>query len=145
MAVRKRLSGGHSLPRSARAIASAAALKLLEQEPAAAAGFGADPFVAWQQWLVARLEELTTALSFQRPELFQAQVRWARSALLARGIDLAHFRSGLVHLREALTDELPEQVRAGCGRLFRSRAGRLRSSAVRRSRRSPAAMKSSAG
>ena len=39
------------LSRSARAIASAAALNLLEKEPAAAAGFGADPFVAWQQWL----------------------------------------------------------------------------------------------
>ena len=32
-----------------------AALQLLEKVPAAAAGFGADPFVAWQQWLVARL------------------------------------------------------------------------------------------
>ena len=84
----------------------------MEKDPAAAAGFGADPFVAWQQWLVARLEELTTALSLQRPELFQAQVRWARSALRARGIDAAHLRGGLVHLREALAEELPEQVRA---------------------------------
>ncbi len=98
------------LSRSARAIASAAALKLLEQEPAAAAGFGADPFVAWQQWLLARIEELNTALSLQRPELFQAQVRWAGVALQARGIDLAYFRRGLLLLREALSEDLPEQA-----------------------------------
>jgi len=99
-----------TLSKAARAIASEAVLNLLEKEPAAAAGFGADPFVAWQQWLVARLEELTTALLLQRPELFQTQVRWACSALLARGINLAHFRSGLVLLRQALAEELSEQA-----------------------------------
>ncbi len=100
------------LSRAVRGIATEATLRLLEKEPAAAAGFGADPFLGWHQWLVARLEELATALSLERPELFQAQVRWARSALSARGIDTALFHRGMVVLREALAEELPEQVRA---------------------------------
>jgi MerR family transcriptional regulator, light-induced transcriptional regulator len=100
------------LSRSARALSSDAALRLLDKDPAAGAGFGNDPFVGWQQWLVARLEEMTAALSLQRSDLFPAQVQWARSALIPRGIDVRHFRDAMLLLRKVLEEELPEQVRS---------------------------------
>ncbi len=100
------------LTKGCRAIAAEAASRLLESEPAAREGFGSDPFASWQCWLSTRVEELASAISLNRPQVFIGQVLWARSALAPRGIDLRHFRRGLVFLGEAMREELPENVRA---------------------------------
>jgi methanogenic corrinoid protein MtbC1 len=43
--------------------------------------------------------------------MFTSQVRWAKTALAARGVSAEHFRAGLSLLKSVLDKELPQQVR----------------------------------
>jgi methanogenic corrinoid protein MtbC1 len=99
------------LMRGSRAIAAESASQLLDSLPRAAAGFGPDPFVTWQGWLAARVEELSAAVGLNRPGLFVEQTHWACSALIARGIDVDVFRAGLECLRKVVEEESPERAR----------------------------------
>jgi len=106
------MSDSHQLAASiirhgARALAGYAVQELLTVMPTAAQGFGDDPFVRWQQWLVARLEELGAALALGRPRLFQTQVQWGRTALEARRLSPQAFRASLEVLAGVLHAELP--------------------------------------
>jgi methanogenic corrinoid protein MtbC1 len=100
------------LKAGARAYAAYASDELLASHPEAKESCGPEPFSAWQGWLAARVEELSAAVSANQPDLFISQVRWARSALAARGVSERHFRAGLTHLKDVLAKELPESARA---------------------------------
>lgn len=100
------------LRNGSRAYAAYAAGELLDAHPEAKKGLAPDPFAAWQGWLAVRVEELAAAVAAERPELFSAQVVWAKGGLVARGMSLEHFRASLVCLRQVLLQELPEQVQA---------------------------------
>ncbi len=96
----------------ARAFAGFAASALLEARgDEANVGLGSDPFSAWQDFLVARIDELAAASAARRPDLFAAQVAWAASLLAARGVASDLVRASLEKLRDVLTDELPAEVR----------------------------------
>jgi methanogenic corrinoid protein MtbC1 len=99
------------LGHSARTLAAYTAGDLLTKAPSAATGFGPAPHAAWQSLLAARIEDLAAALGFDRPLLFAAQVRWAKSLLAARGIDVGNFRLALETLREVAGNELAEELR----------------------------------
>ena len=99
------------LRRSARPLGAYAASELLAREPAAGAGFGADPHAGWQSILSGRVEELAAALSFSQPALFAAQVRWTKAVLAARGIPVDHVRYALEHLGHVIGEELSEELR----------------------------------
>jgi 5-methyltetrahydrofolate--homocysteine methyltransferase len=98
------------LKQGARALAAYAASELLESQPDARAGFEADPLIAWQNWLVERLEELAAAVATEQSAILTRQVEWATAFLVARGFALKHIRSSLEHLRGVLERELPETV-----------------------------------
>jgi len=99
------------LQQGGRALAAYAANELLESRPEAKAGFGADPFSGWRNWLGGRLDELAAAVAAEQPGLFVAQVQWAKAVMAARGFSAEHLRAGLEALRSVLAGELPEEVR----------------------------------
>ncbi|MHC4398916.1 MAG: cobalamin B12-binding domain-containing protein [Planctomycetota bacterium] len=98
------------LKSGARAYAAYASGELLESQPDAKEGFGADPFSAWQSWLSVRVEELAAAAGAEDPGMFTSQVHWAKALLQERGVSAEHFRAGLTSLKGVLAKELPEQV-----------------------------------
>lgn len=84
--------------------------ELLEAHAEAGAGWGPDPFSAWQNCLALRVEELAAAVAAEQPRLFTSQVGWAKAVLMAREVSAEHFRAGLTALRSVLLKELPEPV-----------------------------------
>ena len=64
-------------------------------------------FDLWKSHFEQRLIELSTALTFDRPELFAAGMKWARDSFKARGLPESDLALGLVALEDVLRDELP--------------------------------------
>ena len=98
------------LESSARGLASAAAIRLLEARPDVEASFGDDAFSSWRDHLESRLLELSSALLASEPGLFVNAVRWSRVAFAAREVPKEYVQASLESLREVLAEELPESA-----------------------------------
>jgi methanogenic corrinoid protein MtbC1 len=94
----------------ARALAAYAARDLLETQPGAGTQFGADAFPVWQDWLAARLGELSSAVAARQPRRFTENAREAKAVFESRGVSSDHLRLGLECLRNVLTRELPDEM-----------------------------------
>lgn len=96
------------LANGARSYAAYATDELLSQAGGAEAG---SSFENWQNCLAGRVHELAASVDTERPGLFVAQIQWATSLLVARGVEAVHFEQALQCLRKVLAEELPEQAR----------------------------------
>jgi methanogenic corrinoid protein MtbC1 len=63
----------------------------------------------WRESFVGRLTDLAAAMAAARPEIFVAQVNWARTAFKARGVPISDLVLGLQQLRDTLLGEVPEE------------------------------------
>jgi methanogenic corrinoid protein MtbC1 len=95
------------LETGAAGLGSAAALKLLENEPDASAAFGNEAWSLWKTHFGDQALDLAAALRAGNPELFRTRVRWHRSAFAARQVPENWLRSALQAFREVVADELP--------------------------------------
>jgi MerR family transcriptional regulator, light-induced transcriptional regulator len=96
---------------AARALAGYAASDLLQAQPAAGAEFGVNAFSIWQEWLAARLGELSAAIAARQPQRFTENVRDAVAAWESREISPDHLRLALESLQDVLARELPDAMR----------------------------------
>lgn len=94
-----------------RALAGYAASELLQARPDAAREFGVQAFSAWQDWLAARLGELSAAITARQPERFAENVRDAIAAWESREICPDHLTLALQCLQDVLARELPDAMR----------------------------------
>lgn len=95
------------LNQGSSAFAGFAATEMLQNRPEAAAGLGADPAALWKEWLGERVEELATAVSAKKPQLFTTRVRWATASFIARNVSATNIEFALESLRHVLARELP--------------------------------------
>ena len=80
--------------------------ELLEAHAEAGAGWGPDPFAAWQNCLALRVEELAAAVAAEQPRLFTSQVGWAKAVLVAREVSAEHFQ----HCASPATQKSPKRA-----------------------------------
>lgn len=96
------------LETSASAYAACAASLLLERHPEVGERFAPHAMRDWKTSLTQRVLELSAALGVAEPRLFASRVRWAEQAFRAQERLPEDLRTGLVCLRDALHEELPE-------------------------------------
>ncbi len=89
---------------SAEGFAGLAASRLIEGDPALA---GPGGFDAWRLHLRGQLTALAAAVEDGAPEMFAAQVGWARDSFAAREQSAAVLGTALCRLREVLEESLP--------------------------------------
>jgi methanogenic corrinoid protein MtbC1 len=105
---RQSVAAAELLETSVAGYATAAASRLLEQDASLATRYGVNALGSWKAHFVQRLMELAAALRVGVPETFVARIVWQQKAFIARDVNTADLRAGLVSLREALLAELPE-------------------------------------
>lgn len=96
----------------APSFARAAAELLASQHPALAARYAPQPVLRWSAGFEGRIHDLAAAIEARRPELFSAQVAWAKVSFLARSVPLDDLRVSLTTLEKALLPNVPEDDRA---------------------------------
>jgi methanogenic corrinoid protein MtbC1 len=66
----------------------------------------------WKAHLTQRILELATAVRVDKPGLFARRVNWLRRAMRARGASETDLRTALESIKEALNQELPENLKS---------------------------------
>lgn len=74
--------------------------------------FAPEAFEHWRLHLRQRLFELASAVALSSPELFEMEVRWARTAFTTHDLPLQDLRSSLRALEGELSEELPANARS---------------------------------
>lgn len=64
----------------------------------------------WKAHLVQRILELASAVRVNQPELFARRINWLRKAVRARGSNDADLRAALQSIRDALQEEMPNDL-----------------------------------
>lgn len=93
----------------APALSEIAAAKLVAAHPGLALRYQPLPREKWAHAYRGRLVDLAAALFSERPEIFVAQISWARAAFLARGAPIDDLGDSLAVLRTVLAREVPPE------------------------------------
>lgn len=96
---------------SAHALASDAALRMLERDPGVSDRWGQPAFAHWVENLESRLAILAAALDSGEPDALRRSVAWARVAFHSRNAPEHDLRLSLECLRSVLDADLPPMAR----------------------------------
>lgn len=92
-------------------MAEAASAWLLGHFPDINARYAPTPHECWKESLASRVRDLAEAIAMASPELFCAQVAWAKAAFVARGVPVSDIRASLTALREVAATHVPADDR----------------------------------
>lgn len=93
-----------------RHLSGVAAGRLLEQNASLSTAAGRGAFDLWRLHFQERILELSTALAFDRPELFAAGATWSRQALAARRLPANFFEDAGQVLEEVVREQVPSSA-----------------------------------
>jgi methanogenic corrinoid protein MtbC1 len=98
------------LERSAAGFATAAALRLIEQQPGLEARYAPGAAESWKRHLNQRILELSAAAAVGSADMFINRVVWSRKTFEARELQPEDLEASLVALQDVLSEKLPAEA-----------------------------------
>ena len=99
------------LERSAAGFATAAALRLVEDEPGLAERYAPNAVDSWKSHLTQRILELSAAVAVGSADMFVNRVVWSRKTFEAREMEPKDLEASLVALHAVLAEKLPDNAK----------------------------------
>lgn len=104
------LNSAAALTKKGQEIASTASENLLDSNPEIKKWFTENPIGKWEEYFVDRVRELAESVSAGDPQIFIAQIQWARKAMSSRGQNTEYINATLDSLRMAVQTVIPSEL-----------------------------------